>query len=129
MLIEAGSDIEIKDEKGQTLLFAWTEQIRYARGISDRTEQFVSLLLKYGANPCAIDNEGNTVLHQPLRRDQSNGVIGLLVKAGADINAARGEDLVTPLIAAAKIQCVDVKEYIDNGADPNLQDSDGNTAL
>ena len=119
----------MKDEKGQTILFAWTAQPGYGRGISDRTERFVSLLLKYGADPCAIDNEGNTALHHSSRRNQSDGVIALLVNAGADINAAREEDLVTPLIAAAKMQCVDVKAYVDNGADPNLQDSEGNTAL
>ena len=128
-LIEAGCDIEARDEKGQTVLFAWTEQLRHGRGTLDRTERFVSLLLKYGANPRATDNEGNTALHLSLRRNQSTGVIGLLVRAGADINATREEDLVTPLIAAAKIRCVNVKAYIENGADPNLQDSDGNTAL
>jgi len=53
----------------------------------------------------------------------------LLVKAGADINATKESDGSTPLIAAAKAQHLDVSVFIDHGADPNRQDTDGNTAL
>jgi ankyrin repeat protein len=129
LLIEAGSDIEARDEKGQTILFAWPEQLNYGYGDSGRSERFVSLLLRHHANPSATDDKGNTPLHQPRRRASVHKVIELLTRAGADINVTRDGDLVTPLIAAAKSQCTDVKEYIDHGADPNMQDSDGNTAL
>ena len=129
LLIKAGSDVEAENEAGKTLLFAWTEQTGYGRGDLDRTDKFVSLLLKHGANPRATDNAGNTPLHEYQLWYHNSSVIGLFTKAGADINATREEDLVTPLIAAAKSQCVDVRAYIDKGADPNMQDSDGNTAL
>lgn len=129
LLIEAGSDIEVRDEKGQTILFAWPDQSYYGRGDSDRRERFVSILLRHRASPNATDDEGNTPLHQPTRWESNQKVIELFTKAGADINAARNVDLMTPLIRAAKFQCADVKGYIDNGADPNVQDSDGNTAL
>ncbi|KAF8855173.1 ankyrin [Acephala macrosclerotiorum] len=131
LLIEAGSDIEAKDEKGKTVLFAWTEQYGYGRGDSDRTDRFVTLLLRHGANPRATDDEGSTALHQQQSWYQSPGVIERLTKAGENINQARESDLVTPLIAAGKRQmkAVDVRAYIENGAKPNMQDSDGNTAL
>jgi ankyrin repeat protein len=128
LLIEAGCDTEATDEAGKTVLFAWTEQIHYGQGDSDRTEEFVSLLLKHGANPCATDNEGNTPLHSCRGWDLKKNIIGLFTKAGADINAIR-DDGATPLITAAKLKCNDVRPYIDNGADPNLQDLEGNTAL
>ncbi|RFU23819.1 hypothetical protein B7463_g12519, partial [Scytalidium lignicola] len=129
LLIEAGCDVEARDEKGQTVLFAWTDQLRYGHGDSDRTLRFVSLLLKHGANPRATDNEGNTPLHLHQKWHQNPKIIGLFTKGGADINATRQGDLATSLIAYAKAQCTDIKAYIDNGADFNMQDSDGSTAL
>ncbi|KAH9210814.1 putative ankyrin repeat domain protein [Leptodontidium sp. 2 PMI_412] len=129
LLIEAGSDIEARDEKGQTVLFAWKEQLRYGRGDSDRTARFVSLLLKNGANLRATDNEGNTPLHLYQKWHQNPKIVGLFIKGGADINTTRQGDLATSLIARAKAQCTDVEAYIDNGADFNMQDSERNTAL
>jgi ankyrin repeat protein len=129
LLMDAGCDIEARNDVGEALLFAWTNQLAFGRGGSDRVEQFVSLLLKYGANPCATDHNGNTPLHKPPMRKQNETVIRLLTKAGADINATNESDGSTPLIAAAKAQCLDVSAFIDHGADPNKQDSDGNTAL
>jgi ankyrin repeat protein len=129
ILIEAGCDIEARDEKGQPILFAWTKQFEYGCSTPPRFERFVTLLLKYGANPRAADNEGNTILHQCWRENQGTGVMALLTKAGADINAAREGDLVTPPINAVKCQWVNVRAYLNNGADPNMQDWDGNTAL
>jgi ankyrin repeat protein len=127
-LIEYGCDIEARDTEGQTVMFSWTEQMGYGRGDSDRTARFVSFLLKYGANPRATDDEGNTPLHLN-RRYQDSNIVGLFTKAGADINAIRPEDLATPLIVSAKAQRTDAKPYIENGADFNIQDVDGNTAL
>jgi len=129
LLMEAGGDVEARDETGRPVLFAWTEQLIVHRGDTTRMDRFVSLLLEYGANPSATDNSGNTVLHQHRMWDQYPNVIRLLTRAGANINHARDGDLVTPLIFAAKAQCVDCNTYIENGAHPNMQDSDGNTAL
>jgi ankyrin repeat protein len=129
LLMEAGSDVEARDETGRTVLFDWTEQLIADRGDTTRMDRFVSLLLEYGANPNATDNAGNTALHQHRMWNQYPEVIRLLTSAGADINRARDGDLVTPLISAAKAQCVDCKAYVENGANPNMQDSDGNTAF
>ncbi|KAB8265038.1 ankyrin repeat-containing domain protein [Aspergillus pseudonomiae] len=129
LLIEAGCDLEAKNEAGQTALFAWTKQYMCAPRGSDRTERFVELLLQHGANPCAIDNKGDTPLHNLLIVNMNSRVLKLFVKAGANINHGRHGDLVTPLISAAMNRSLDAMPFIENGADPNLQDSDGNTAL
>ena len=129
LLIEAGCDLEAKDGAGRTALFAWTKQYLCTPRRSERTEQFVELLLTHGANPCVTDNNGDTPLHNLIPDNINSTVIKMFVKAGADINYGRQGDLVTPLISAAKHYGADVTPFIENGADPNLQDSDGNTAL
>ncbi|KAJ5619208.1 hypothetical protein N7510_003192 [Penicillium lagena] len=125
-LIEAGANVNATHESSP-ILFAWADQ--YFCG-SDRAEEFVSFLLRHGANASATDSKGNTVLHQIEKRSEGGfQVIKMLTEAGADINKARPGDGVTPLILAAMAQCTDVSKYIENGADPNMQDYKGNTAL
>ncbi|KAJ9217896.1 hypothetical protein DTO166G4_287 [Paecilomyces variotii] len=121
-LIKAGSDIEARDDKGKTVLFYW--------GMHGRSgARFASFLLRHGADGRALDNDGNTILHDSLSYHQAGATMRLLVDAGANINHARKVDGVTPLISAAKKQFEGVKLFTDCGADPNLQDADGNTAL
>ncbi|KAJ5833535.1 hypothetical protein N7474_001846 [Penicillium riverlandense] len=125
-LIEAGADVNSR-HRSSPILFAWVDQ--YFLGV-DRADEFVSLLLRHGANACATDSDGNTVLHQNFRMSKGRfQAIKMLTVAGADINEARPSDGATPLILAARAQCTDVSMYINNGADPNLQDHKGNTAL
>ncbi|KAL2822234.1 ankyrin repeat-containing domain protein [Aspergillus cavernicola] len=128
LLIGAGSDLDTRDDEGKTILFYWSEHRALSRG-SDNTPRFVSFLLRHGANVRAIDHQRSTVLHGCPPYYNASPAMQLLVKAGADINHARKGDGVTPLIAAAKRQFLDLKLFVDCGADPNLQDSDGNTAL
>jgi hypothetical protein len=82
----------------------------------------------HGADPCATDYEGNTPLHKILGPYADKKAVELLLEAGADINAANSDDS-TPLIALAKAQNLDVSAFIQLRADPNRQDSGGNTAL
>ncbi|KAK2759133.1 hypothetical protein FQN54_003232 [Arachnomyces sp. PD_36] len=122
LLIKAGSDIEARDDKGRTVLFYWG-----MHGHSGM--RFTSFLLRHGANARTLDNDGNTVLHDNLLYREAGETMRLLVDAGVNINHARKTDGATPLISAAKKQSETVKLFTDCGADPNLQDADGNTAL
>jgi ankyrin repeat protein len=130
-LLEAGSDPEARNQKGETVMFAWRDQFVDRTDKSpDRAAIFISLLLKHGANPCAVSNSGNTVLHEPCKWNAKKKTIALLTQAGADINKARPGDLITPIISAAINQSVDIaNSYGENLADFNAQDADGNTAL
>ncbi|KAL1885851.1 hypothetical protein Plec18167_001347 [Paecilomyces lecythidis] len=122
LLIKAGSDIEVRDDKGKTVLFYWSMHGR-------SSARFASFLLSHGADARALDNDGNTVLHDSFLNHQVGATMRLLVDAGANINHARKTDGATPLISAAKQQFEGVKLFTDCGADVNLQDRDGNTAL
>ncbi|KAF9895127.1 hypothetical protein FE257_000029 [Aspergillus nanangensis] len=128
LLIEAGCDINARDRNGRSVLFWWRAIPQ--RSFHDDTcmHRFVSLLLKLGADPAVADHRGNTPLYMNSRAPDS-GVIRALVAAGADINHARDGDLVTPLIDSVKHNCTNVVPFLENGADLNLQDSDGNTML
>ncbi|KAL3469344.1 ankyrin repeat-containing domain protein [Aspergillus californicus] len=128
LLIEAGSDLETRDNEGKTILFYWSEHRAFSRG-PDTTARFVSFLLRHGANVRATDHQDSTVLHGYLSYCNISPAMKLLVQAGADINHARKGDGVTPLIAGAKRQSLDLQLFVDCGAHPNLQDLDGNTAL
>lgn len=51
------------------------------------TEEVISALLKYGANPCSEGHRGNTPLHQACSHRRSPAIILQLIMAGADCNA------------------------------------------
>ncbi|KAH8428032.1 ankyrin repeat domain-containing protein [Aspergillus melleus] len=128
LLVNAGCDVNVRNHAGETPLFAWSQQFLAGAQSLEKKLHFVTMLLKYGADPCARDKNGRTALHQIRSYDDCEQVISVLVQAGADINAA-DDDGETPLISVAKAQRLDVGLLIRNGADPNIQDLDGNTAL
>ena len=54
-LLEAGAPLEARDKRGRTALF---ETMEHAK------RPFQRLLVKAGADPCAIDDAGNTLWHE-----------------------------------------------------------------
>lgn len=133
LLLEHGCDVDAKNEKGQTVLMEFIS--RYDnQGPGDetnQTERFVSLLLKYGANAGVVDNDGNTILHRYAEHSLilDTKVVKLLTEAGADINKTRNNGLDTPLTVAVSFYRPNLNAFIKNGADPDIQDADGNTAM
>lgn len=126
LLIAAGCDVNSKSSNGKTALFGWTNYSNTRGGLA---KVFVSCLLAYGADATIVDNNGNSVLHgmngYPIEREP----VELLVAAGANINQQRTSDGKTPLILAAQRQLSDPTLFRELGADLNLQDHNGNTAL
>lgn len=91
--------------------------------------EIVQLLLEHGANP----NNGSGIDSPPIiaaaRRGEAE-ILDVLVKAGADLNIFGGPDKSTPLInAAAFLPTTSLRTLLDAGADINLADEDGDTAL
>lgn len=98
-----------------------------------------NLLLKHGADAKASDGVGFTALHWAGRSGRP-GVINALVEAGADLEAESARVIcyeqryefkgLTPLHAAALHKTVKtMPSLLDNGADINAKDDNGNTPL
>jgi ankyrin repeat protein len=118
-LVEAGADAQIKNKKGQTLLYR-----------VGHTPELVDLLLAHRVNPAASDTEGLTILH--MVQDES-AVVEALIKAGANPNA-RDKNGRTPLHMFAewgmnKQKLATARILVRYEADLNVRDNDGFTPL
>ncbi|KAJ8125223.1 hypothetical protein O1611_g8416 [Lasiodiplodia mahajangana] len=91
--------------------------------------EIVRLLLESGADP----NHGSGECAPPIiaaSRGAEVEILDLLVKAKPKIDVFGGPDMSTPLInAAAYMPVSSVEQLLAAGADINLTDNDGNTAL
>ena len=130
-LIEAGADVNAKDDSGMTALIRIVGRIGWGgdwnKGDKDRMEA-VKLLIKYGADINAQDNEGHTALMRAAFHLEQHEVelVKLLIKAGADVNIKDNEGK-TALMYVSTLETV--KALIKAGADVNAKDNDGKTAL
>lgn len=90
LLLEAGWDINMRDEDGRTLLH---------RKSSDR--EMVAALLKHGVDVNAQDEDGDTVLHDAVIANEPE-IVQMLLEAGADVSI-RNEEGQTPEDIALEI--------------------------
>ena len=90
----------------------------------------VNVLLQYGANVALTDKSGRTALHFAAgSSDNSCEILRCLIENGADIDKGRNDNQ-TPLMIAAQKGHVSVATFlIEHGANVDLQDENGNTAL
>ena len=89
----------------------------------------VDVLVKYGADVNARDNDGNTALHRTVGSYvdfDKRPVIYRLLAHGADINS-RDNNGQTPLHKARQREVAGI--LITHGADVNAQDNDRSTPL
>jgi len=116
-LIEAGADVNAKEEKGgRTPLFVAGDS------------EVARFLIAQGANVNATDKAGWTPLHSACFNGNKNKVELLLAK-GADINA-KGNNGETPLYLAFVLRHRDLVELLlTKGADVNAKGPEGVTLL
>jgi ankyrin repeat protein len=89
----------------------------------------VELLLDSGANISQEDMQGDTALLVALHHTHSE-VVALLVRRGIDVNSAQSPSGYSLLMQACERGSVDMcKALIDLGADMNMKNSEGDTAL
>ena len=152
-LIEKGADINLKGDHGNTALYNAAKEgdlesvnfllnkgakadIKNSYGYSplaiasyNGDLQIVNILINKGADINSTDEEGN----KPIHHAASGGnleIVKMLHKRGANINDISKSKHNTPLIYSCKIGNFYIANYlIRNGADVNVQDYQGNTAL
>ncbi|BFZ23411.1 hypothetical protein BsWGS_26450 [Bradybaena similaris] len=95
------------------------------------SRSILQMLLDHGANVTAKDSKGNTVLHIAAEKDSTENMESLLQKTKAKkmINVQNKEGLTALMISTNKCGHKTMKVLIDHGADVNIKDFSGNTAL
>eukprot|EP00388_Colpodella_angusta_P044166 GDKK01061940.1.p1 GENE.GDKK01061940.1~~GDKK01061940.1.p1 ORF type:complete len:182 (+),score=7.91 GDKK01061940.1:236-781(+) len=112
LLIEAGADIEARDEHGCTPLFYAARKGRY---------DAVEVLLSRKANVNAVDSRGKTPLHAAAGGTHNRSVV-LLVAAGARADVANRNTL---WLAVINSPWRSVQHLVSVGAALTVKDSRG----
>jgi len=118
ILLEYGASADMQDIYKRTSL---------TRAAKEGHENIVNLLVASGAEPNMQDAEGST----PLLEAVSGGhtiIIKALLMRGALVNIANKFGVTSLMIAVCRSVDI-VRVLLKYGADPNLQDQNGETAL
>lgn len=130
-LLAMGADAKARCPGGQTALHAISWQGAYDCD-SDRAtcERIIRALVAAGAVVDAVDDYGQTPLHDAASGDWGNPTaVRVLLELGADPNAS-SQDGITPLMCAAEMGELECVELLCNaGADPTRTSLEGQTAM
>ena len=117
VLLEHGADVSISDAQGYV-------PIHYARNVS-----CCKALLSGGASPISQNIWGRSPIHSACEWGSDDGVIHVLVTAGADVNAAdsTGETALHSAIVQRSLK--HAARLLALGADSNLSNLSGDSSL
>jgi len=132
LLIDAGAEVNVKDNEGNTPLHFAMKRIGREKLPAQDYDAIIRLLLERKADVHAVNLGGATPLHtaSAFRADPSG--VELLIQAGAIVNAKAAESFGgwTPLHgAAARNSDAIVATLLKHGADRSARDAKGLTAL
>ncbi len=118
--LTAGMDANVKDEDGVTALIT---------AASHGNPEIVNALIKGGADVNAKDNFGYTAILRAIQNEHDEIADALLAQPKLDVNA-QGVNSPTVLMSYVWREREDaVRNLLERGAEPNLHDQDGDTAL
>ena len=121
VLLAHGAEVNAKETKGGQTALMWA--------VANRFPELVKLLLDHGADARARSAGGFTSLLFAAQQGLVDSGRALL-RAGADVNERRSGNRMTPLIvAAASGNNAFSILLLENGANPDLTDESGYTAL
>jgi ankyrin repeat protein len=129
ILLDAGASVDFKDPDGYTLMHGICNIPDLT---TDRASMTIEALIKAGADINAETRDGQTPLHYAAADDTDPGMLTILIKAGAEVNAKAENDGRTPLHVAAKYNENPevVATLIKAGAEVNAKaENDGRTPL
>lgn len=124
--INSGFDINTKDESGTTALHV---------AVQHGNLEIVRFLLEKGAKVSVKDKAKRqplAMIFDSFEDDEAikREIVRLLVSKGADINVRNNDSDATLLISAAEDDDIEtVKFLLELGANPNLKDETGETAM
>ena len=94
-----------------------------------RQQDSVKILLEAGSNSNIAPTDKDTCLHVALIRNCSKNMISAILDHGADVNARNKQNITALIIACAKRNKDTINVLLNEGADPNIADANGNTCL
>ena len=115
-MLEEGADLAVRDNEGKTPLFAFVRE--YGANLT-----VIEILIEHGADPNTADNTGLGLLSRRCAPDFAQ----MLIDGGLDVNRTdqRGRTPLHWQVETGNEQVVRILR--DAGADPTIQDQDGNT--
>lgn len=119
-LLDAGADVNGRDELDQTPLIAAVSQDSLA-GVTE--------LLRRGASVASVDKAGWTPLHFATFFSTDTRVMQALLDAGANVNARNDRGITALYFAAATGHEDQVKLLLSRGADQSIASNSGWTPL
>jgi len=138
MLLEGGADLNDEDRNGYR---PWFWSFHVPQHMYRQCKPMRQLLFKYSKRREGLKSNHSTAQSNPSSYQKAMDLIltyqvgdieemEMLVAAGADVNCCRTQGNGTPLMKAAFHRDVEaVRFLLSSGADANLQDRDGRTAL
>jgi ankyrin repeat protein len=131
-LIDAGAEINVKDNEGNTPLHFAVKRINREKFPTRDYEGIIRLLLEKKADVHIVNAGGATPLHTAAAFRADPSAVEMLIQAGADVNLKTfaAYDGWTPLHgAAARNSAGIVAVLLKHGADLTARDGKGLTAL
>ena len=126
LLLKAGADITVRNEKGESLLMTAAK--------FQRVKILKVLHSEFGFPVDEVNADGDSPLLAALRRMYSESsltnIVKYLLANGAEVNRRLAENGMTPLHLACKLNCLKiVKILLEYGADKDMKNHDGKTPV